>query len=240
MEKLAEERIAELARSNAELAQFGYVASHDLQEPLRAVASCVQLLQKRYSGQLDARADEFIAHSVAGIKRMETLINDLLTYSRLGTHSLPLVKTQCGEVLDIALANLAAAIAESGAVVTRDALPAVEVDATQMAQVFQNLVGNAIKFRGARTPAIHVGATKNKEGGWTLSVSDNGIGMEPQYFERIFEVFQRLHTRTEYQGTGIGLAICKKIVERHGGRMHVESRIGEGSTFRFTLPGRAL
>jgi PAS domain S-box-containing protein len=235
LEKLAEERIAELARSNAELGQFGYVASHDLQEPLRAVASCVQLLQKRYAGQLDARADEFIAHSVAGIKRMETLINDLLAYSRVGTEAQPLVPTDCESLLQNVLADLSMAIVESGAVVTHDPLPTLEADSTQLAQIFQNLIGNAIKFHGNRPPLIHVGAEKNA-GVWTVSVTDNGIGIEPQYFERVFQVFQRLHTRKEYQGTGIGLAICKKIVERHGGRLWIESQPEQGSVFRFTLP----
>jgi PAS domain S-box-containing protein len=235
LEILADERITELARSNAELAQFGYVASHDLQEPLRAVAGCVQLLQKRYGGQLDARADEFIAHAVAGIRRMETLIKDLLAYSRLGSQAQPLVQTNCAVVLANALANLAVSVSESGAIVTHDALPMVEADPSQLVQIFQNLIGNAIKFRGTEPPAIHIGAQRSA-GGWTLSVADNGIGLEPQYFARIFEVFQRLHTRKEYQGTGIGLAICKKIVERHGGRIWVESQPGRGSVFRFTLP----
>jgi PAS domain S-box-containing protein len=237
LERVAERRIEELARSNDELAQFGYVASHDLQEPLRAVASCVQLLQRRYGGQIDARADEFIAHAVAGTKRMETLIDDLLAYSRVGSHAQPLAPTDCEEVLADALANLALAISESGAVVTHDRLPVVEADPTQLAQVFQNLIGNAIKFRGARTPIIHIGA-ESRAGEWTLSVSDNGIGIEAQYFERIFQVFQRLHTRKEYQGTGIGLAISKKIVERHGGRIWIESQLGVGSAFRFSIPMR--
>jgi PAS domain S-box-containing protein len=238
LKKLAEERIAELARSNSELAQFGYVASHDLQEPLRAVASCVQLLQKRYAGQLDERADEFIAHAVAGTKRMETLINDLLAYSRIASQAQPLVQTNGATVLVNVLANLQVALAESGAVVTHDELPVVEADPTQLAQVFQNLIGNAIKFRGARTPVIHVSA-ENHEGTWTFAVADNGIGIEPQYYDRIFQVFQRLHTRTEYQGTGIGLAVCKKIVERHGGSIWIESQPGTGSTFRFTLSARS-
>jgi PAS domain S-box-containing protein len=238
LEKLAEERIIELARSNADLAQFGYVASHDLQEPLRAVASCVQLLQKRYQGQLDARADEFIAHSVAGIKRMETLIDDLLAYSRVSTQARPPAQTDSGAVLENVLANLALAISESGAVVTHDPLPLVEADSTQLAQVLQNLIANAIKFHARANPAIHIGV-ESTPGMWTFSVADNGIGIEPQYFDRIFQVFQRLHTRNEYQGTGIGLAICKKIVERHGGRIWIESRPGHGSTFRFTLPIRS-
>lgn len=237
LEKLAAERTDELARSNAELAQFGYVASHDLQEPLRAVASCVQLLKKRYSGQLDARADEFIAHSVAGIKRMDTLINDLLAYSRVGTQAQPLVEIDCTVALTNALANLAMAISESGAVVTHDPLPLVQADPTQLTQLFQNLLGNAIKFRTQSTPTIHVSA-ESRAGEWILTVTDNGIGIESQYFDRVFQVFQRLHTLSEYQGTGIGLAICKKIAERHGGRIWVESRPGHGSMFSFTFPDR--
>ena len=228
---------AELARSNAELEQFAYVATHDLQEPLRAVASCVQLLQRRYGGQLDERADEFITHAVDGTKRMQTLIHDLLAYSRISTHSKLFAPTKCDVVLEEALANLTVAIAESGALVTRDALPMVSGDATQLTQLFQNLVGNALKFRGARPSKIHIGAVL-EESAWRFSVTDNGIGMEPQYFERVFLVFQRLHTRKKYQGTGIGLAICKKVVERHGGRIWVESEPEEGATFCFTIPER--
>ena len=233
-EKLAEERNL-LARSNAELEQFAYVASHDLQEPLRAVASCVQLLQKRYGDQLDARAGEFITHAVDGTKRMQALITDLLAFSRLGTHPHPFAPADCATVLEDALANLAVAIQESGAVVQHDPLPTVLADASQLAQVFQNLIGNAIKFRAERRPEIRVGA-RREAGEWRFAVSDNGIGIEPQYFERIFRVFQRLHTRVHSPGTGIGLAICKKIVERHGGRIWIESQPGQGSTFYFTLP----
>lgn len=230
---------AELARSNAELEQFAYVATHDLQEPLRAVASCVQLLQKRYEDQLDEKAHEFIAHAVDGTKRMQTLINDLLAYSRISTHAEVFASTNCDMVLQEALANLMVAIAESDAVVTRDALPMVSGDATQLTQLFQNLVGNALKFRGERPPKIHIGVVR-RNGDWRFSVADNGIGMEPQYFERVFLVFQRLHTRKEYQGTGIGLAICKKVVERHGGRIWAESEAGRGSTFCFTIPETKL
>jgi PAS domain S-box-containing protein len=228
---------AELARSNAELEQFAYVATHDLQEPLRAVASCVQLLQKRYEGQLDDKAREFITHAVDGTKRMQTLINDLLAYSRISTDAQVFVSTNCELVLQEALANLTVAIAESDAVVTQDALPMVSGDATQLTQLFQNLVGNALKFRGERPPKIHIGVAR-KNGDWRFSVADNGIGMESQYFERVFLVFQRLHTRKEYQGTGIGLAICKKVVERHGGRIWAESEPGQGATFCFTIPGK--
>jgi PAS domain S-box-containing protein len=228
---------AELARSNAELEQFAYVATHDLQEPLRAVASCVQLLQKRYEGQLDEKAQEFITHAVDGTKRMQTLINDLLAYSRISTDAQVFASTNCEMALQEALANLMVAISESGAVVTQDALPMVNGDATQLTQLFQNLVGNALKFRGDRPPEIHIGAVRNN-GDWRFSVADNGIGMEPQYFERVFLVFQRLHTRKEYQGTGIGLAICKKVVERHGGRIWAESEPGQGATFCFTIPER--
>ena len=228
---------AELARSNAELEQFAYVATHDLQEPLRAVASCVQLLQKRYEGQLDEKAQEFITHAVDGTKRMQTLINDLLAYSRISTDAQVFASTNCEMALQEALANLMVAISESGAVVTQDALPMVSGDATQLTQLFQNLVGNALKFRGERPPEIHIRAVRNN-GDWRFSVADNGIGMEPQYFERVFLVFQRLHTRKEYQGTGIGLAICKKVVERHGGRIWAESEPGQGATFCFTIPER--
>jgi light-regulated signal transduction histidine kinase (bacteriophytochrome) len=208
-----------------------------LQEPLRAVASCVQLLQKRYEGQLDDRADEFITHAVDGTKRMQTLINDLLAYSRISTHAQTFASTDCEVVLQEALANLMLAIEESGALVTQDPLPTVSGDATQLTQLFQNLVGNALKFRGERPPRIHIGAVR-RAGDWQFSVADSGIGMEPQYFERVFLVFQRLHTRKEYQGTGIGLAICKKVVERHGGRIWAESEPGEGATFCFTIPER--
>ncbi len=226
---------AELARSNAELEQFAYVATHDLQEPLRAVASCVQLLRQHYQGRLDARAEEFVTHAVDGTKRMQTLISDLLAYSKISTHAKAFSPVDCEMVLRDSLANLRVAIEESGAGVTQNSLPMVNGDSTQLTQLFQNLISNAIKFCGECSPKIHIGAVL-KSGEWHCSVSDNGIGMEPRYFERVFQVFQRLHTRKAYQGTGIGLAICKKVAERHGGRIWVESEFGRGCTFVFTLP----
>jgi two-component system sensor kinase FixL len=239
--KLAESELVksakELTRSNLDLEQFAYVASHDLQEPLRAVAGCVQVLKKRYQGQLDSRADELIAHTVDGVSRMQTLIDDLLSYSRVGTRGKTFEPCDANAALNQTLANLETAIEQSGAVVTRDDLPVVNADATQLTQLFQNLIGNAIKFRSDQPPKIHIGVRRD-ESQWLFSVRDNGIGMAPEYFERIFIIFQRLHTRSEYPGTGIGLAICKKIVERHGGRIFVESESGQGSTFSFTIPDK--
>jgi PAS domain S-box-containing protein len=234
------QKVEELNRSNEELQQFSYVASHDLQEPLRMVASYTQLLASRYKGKLDADADEFIDFAVDGCNRMQGLIQDLLVYSRSGTDGKVLQERSTENALNNALKNLGGIIGESGAVVTHDALPVITTDDTQLAQVFQNLVGNAIKYHGTEVPAVHISITRNDLEEWTFSVRDNGLGIEAQYFERIFILFQRLHGRTEFKGTGIGLAICKKIVEGLGGRIWVESQVGKGSTFYFTLPGKDL
>jgi signal transduction histidine kinase len=230
-----EKSVVELARSNSDLQQFAYVASHDLQEPLRMVASYTQLLAKRYKGKLDADADEFIAYAVGGASRMQKLIQDLLSYSRVDTQGQAGEPTPVGSVLDYALGNLRAALEESRAEVTRDPLPTVMADERQLLQVFQNLLSNALKFRGEQPPRVHVSAER-RGNEWVFSVRDNGIGIDPQYAGRIFVVFQRLHNISEYPGTGIGLAICKKIVERHGGRIWMESQPGQGATFYFTLP----
>ena len=233
--KQAEE---ELRRSNEELERFAYVASHDLQEPLRTVASYVQLLSRRYRDRLDGDAMDFIDFAVGGVRRMQHLIEDLLAFSRVGTRGAPLVPTELPAVLRATLDTLHAALEESGAKVTADDMPTVVADAGQVAQLLTNLIGNALKFRGAEAPRVHVGAERIDRM-WSISVRDNGIGIAPEYFDRIFVIFQRLHSREEYAGTGVGLAICKKIVERHGGRIWVESTPGQGARFTFTLPSTA-
>jgi PAS domain S-box-containing protein len=230
--------VAELKRSNDELQQFAYVSSHDLQEPLRMVASYTQLLAKRYKGRLDSDADEFIAFAVDGCNRMQGLIQDLLAYSRAGTNGKAFCEVSAEDALQQALTNLRITIEQSGAVISHDSLPTLRTDETQLTQVFQNLIGNAIKYRSAEAPRVHVSATNNVSHEWIFSVRDNGLGIAPQYFDRIFVLFQRLHGRNEFEGTGIGLAICKKVLERLGGRIWVESQPEKGSTFYFALPER--
>jgi PAS domain S-box-containing protein len=225
----------DLERSNRDLEQFAYVASHDLQEPLRAVGGYVKLLHHRFPEKLDAKAREYVTGAADGAERMQRLITDLLAFSRVGIQGGAFAPADLSALLSDALNNLQTSIAESGAKVSSDPLPSLPVDATQIVQLFQNLIGNAIKFRSERVPEIHVGARKEKER-WLFWVRDNGIGIEPQYAGRIFQIFQRLHTRKQYPGTGIGLAICKKIVERHGGEIRVESQSGQGSTFYFSIP----
>jgi light-regulated signal transduction histidine kinase (bacteriophytochrome) len=229
---------SDLRRSNAELEQFAYVASHDLQEPLRKVASFCQLLQQRYGGQLDDRADQYIGFAVDGARRMQDLINDLLAFSRVGRMENPHTDVDCDALVARVRVDLARAIEESDAVIEAGALPTVRGDAGLLRLVFQNLFANAIKFRGDPAPAIEVTAER-EDGFWRFRVSDNGIGIDHEYAERIFVLFQRLHPRTQYEGTGIGLAMCRKIVEYHGGRMWLDTdqaAAREGSIFYFTLP----
>ena len=237
--KKAEEALArqaeELRRSNSDLEQFAYVASHDLQEPLRMVSTYTQLLEKRYKGKLGKNADEYIEYAVEGVKRMQKQIHDLLAYSRLNRNGHGEKSVRTAEALDQALRNLRVQIKEHRAKVNYQALPTLRGDAGQLTQVFQNLIGNALKFRAKAAPEIHISAQPNgKE--WVLSVRDNGIGLDPKFSEKIFTIFQRLHSKNRYPGTGIGLSICKRIVERHGGRIWVESEPGKGSTFHFTIP----
>ena len=234
-----EKSIAELARSNSDLQQFAYVASHDLQEPLRMVASYTQLLAKRYRGRLDEDADEFIAYAVNGANRMQALIQDLLAFSRVDRQGQNFEPTSVEALLGYAIENLKGAIEECRAVVTHDPLPTVMADERQVMHLLQNLLSNAIKFRGPEPPRVHLSAER-RDSDWLFSVRDNGIGIDPQYAERIFVIFQRLHTNAEYPVTGIGMSLCKKIVERHGGRIWMESQLGQGATFFFTLPARDL
>jgi len=235
VEKELKQKMIDLERSNADLERFAYVASHDLQEPLRMVASYVKLLDRRYKDKLDQDAKDYIEFAAEGATRMQQMINDLLAYSRVGTRGKPLEPTDLEAALSRAMRNLDVVIKENDATVTHASLPTVLADDVQMIQLFQNLIGNAIKFKGGDQPRVHVSA-EPKGSEWQISVHDNGIGIAPQYFERIFIIFQRLHTRADYPGSGIGLAICKKIIERHGGRIWVESARGEGSTFYFTIP----
>jgi signal transduction histidine kinase len=230
-----EEKIRDLARANEDLEQFAYVASHDLQEPLRMVSMYVQLLARRYKGKLDADSEDFIKYAQEGAARMQALIHSLLEYSRVGSRGAAFEWVACEAVFDQVMSNLQVARQESGAVITRDPLPIVQGSPIQLTTLLQNLLGNAIKFCGSETPRIHVGVEPGGQE-WLFSVKDNGIGIEPEFLERIFVIFQRLHSRESYPGTGIGLAICKKIVQRHGGRIWVESEPGRGATFRFTLP----
>ena len=227
--------MADLESSNKELEQFAYVASHDLQEPLRMVSSYTQLLAQRYEGQLDDTARKYIHYAVDGAIRMQTLINDLLAYSRVGTRSQPLAPTDSHSALGEAIRNLVVMIEENHAIVTNDDLPTMRADASQLVLVFQNLLANAIKFRGQDLPRVHVSAQDHGRE-WVFSVQDNGIGIAPQHAKRVFVIFQRLHTREEYPGTGIGLAVCQRIVERHGGKIWFESEPGKGATFFFTMP----
>lgn len=250
IEKKLQQHMEELARSNAELAQFAYIASHDLQEPLRAIAGYLQFLERGYRDKLDDRALKFINSSVAGAQRMQGLINDILDYSRVGSRNQALTTVEISTVVKAALNNLTAAINDSDAEISLDPLPAVVGDGALLTQLFQNLIGNGLKFRGESPPRIHISAqlaasTENDHHPgtdklWTFCVADNGIGFDPQYTDRIFRIFQRLHTRDEYPGAGIGLAICKKIIERHGGQIWAESEPGQGSTFFFTLPADKL
>jgi len=228
-------KLGELRRSNEELENFTKVASHDLQEPLRTVGSYLQLLSRSYKGRLDSQADEFIDFAVEGAVRMQRVIEDLLAYAQVGAADRILPGASSEEAFQRALANLRGAIAESGAVVTHEPLPAVMADGMQLTQLFQNLVGNAIIYQNPGIPRVHISAAKTDKKKWMFAVTDNGLGIEPEYLEKIFGMFERLHARDEFSGAGIGLAICKKIVERHGGAISVESQVGHGSTFRFAL-----
>ncbi len=237
MEQTLEKQAAELARSNADLELFASIASHDLQEPLRMVSSYMDLLAGRYQGKLDDKATRWIGFAVDGVGRMKQLIGDLLEFSRVGTRGKKFTPTDCNVAFQQVLQNLQQAVKESGAEVTADALPTVQADGTQIVQVLQNLIGNAIKFHGDRPPVVRVEAQR-RQAAWLFSVRDNGIGIDAQFADKVFAIFQRLHTREEYPGSGIGLAVCKKVVERHGGRIWFESLPGQGTTFFFTIPDR--
>ena len=227
--------MADLKRSNEELQQFAYIASHDLQEPLRAIISFSRLLEDQYKDRLDKNGKEFIYFISEGADRMKILIKDLLAYSRISTHAKPPKITNLEKILKNVLFNLQESIKENGVIITYDELPSLVIDRAQIPQLFQNLISNAIKFQREKPPKIHISAKKiEKE--WLFSIKDNGIGIDPKYFDRIFNIFQRLHTRDEYPGSGIGLAVCKRIVQRYGGKIWVESELGKGSTFFFTIP----
>jgi PAS domain S-box-containing protein len=240
VETLAQ-RAAELSRSNRDLEQFAYVASHDLQEPLRMIGSYTELVQERYHGKLDSEADEFLGYAHDGVVRMRQLIDDLLTYARIGSRAEPFRTLSVREPLDRALSNLQDAVRRESATVDIGSLPELEGDSGQLAQVFQNLIGNAIKFHGATPPHVYVTAVRDGAF-WQVTIADDGIGIAPEYQEKVFQIFQRLHTREEYPGTGIGLSVCKRVVERHGGRIWVESTgvPGEGTKFHFTLRAEAV
>lgn len=233
-EENLQRKTEELERSNQDLEQFATIASHDLQEPLRTVGGFAQLVASRYKDKLDPAAVEYLGFMVDGVKQMQDLIRDLLGYSRIGREGRVPEPTDCNAIVDATLKNLTSALQEAGALVTRDPLPTVRADSSLLAQLFQNLIGNALKFHGDRPPKVHIAARKEATG-WIFSVSDNGIGIKPEYFDKIFVIFERLHGREKYRGTGIGLAFCKKIVEQHGGRIWVESEMGKGTTFYFTL-----
>lgn len=227
--------LGELERFNKELEQFIYVASHDLQEPLRMVLSYLKLLERRYQGKLGTDADEFIAFALDGAKRMQTLINDLLVYSRIRTWGKELEYTDSGNILDQVLSDLRLMIEDTGAVITYDTLPLLKADDVQLGLLLKNLVENAIKFQGEKPPKIHISANK-KENEWVFSIRDNGIGIDLKYSDRVFLIFQRAHISDEYTGSGMGLAVCKRIIERHNGKIWFESELGNGTTFHFTIP----
>jgi light-regulated signal transduction histidine kinase (bacteriophytochrome) len=236
-ERLLQESIEELARSNTELEQFTYIASHDLKEPLRMISSFTQLLEKRYKDKIDEDANDFIKFITEGVVRMQDLINSLLAYSRIGKLSKEFEKIDLNDVLKNVIDNLQQLINETNAEVIYDSLPSLFVDKNQLLQVFQNLISNAIKFHGKESPQVRVSARPDNQC-WVFSIRDNGIGIDPKDFERIFIIFQRLHAKDEYDGTGIGLAICKKIIEHHSGKIWVESEVGKGSTFYFSIPNK--